>query len=67
MVVPRKVGKAVKRNRIRRVFREIFRTRRFDIKKNVDLVIRVFPGFDARDYRKVDEEFTKFARKVGDN
>ena len=45
VITPSNIGKATKRNRLRRVFAESFARIKHKIAKNVDLV--VFPGRDA--------------------
>jgi len=45
VITPKSMGKATKRNRLRRIFIEAFSKIRHKISKNVDLV--VFPGRDA--------------------
>lgn len=45
--VPKKVGTAVRRNRIKRLIREVFRTNRDCFPSNADVVITVRPGFAA--------------------
>ena len=43
--VPKKVGNAVQRNRIKRIIREAFRLHRDAFPRNSDIVFAVRPGF----------------------
>ncbi len=45
--VQRKVGNAVRRNRIKRIIREVFRLNRHLFPSNSDVVIAIRPGFSA--------------------
>jgi len=45
--VPKKVGGAVRRNRIKRIVREVFRLNRHIFPANSDVVIAIRPGFNA--------------------
>ena len=48
----RKYGKAVERNRVRRIFRELFRIEKDRIKPGYDIVIVVYPGKDTYKIRE---------------
>ncbi len=43
--IQKKTGNAVKRNRIKRITREVFRLNRDDFPRNADVVIAIRPGF----------------------
>ncbi|MDH5477477.1 MAG: ribonuclease P protein component [Nitrospinota bacterium] len=62
--ISRKVGKAVRRNRCKRLLREVFRTNRFRLAQDYDLVIRVTPGKRPLEYRNILREFVTFAEKT---
>jgi len=64
LVVGRKVGKAVKRNRVRRIVREAFRQAKNDFPYPVDLVVRPVPGSDVT-FEKMSRVFRDLARTMG--
>ena len=53
----RKCGNAVRRNRIKRVLREIFRNHRARFETGIDLVVNARPGADFDDYARIEREF----------
>lgn len=62
----RRVALAARRNRIRRVLREIFRLNKKDLKKGFDIVIvlkKDFPGSIL--YKEAEAIFMKLAREAG--
>ena len=65
--VPRKVGNAVTRNRVRRRLREVFRSALPDIPSNLDLVVSARPAAAEADFRELDEEFARSLRKLGES
>ena len=61
----RKVGKAVERNRARRLVREVFRKNRWLVPQGVDIVINVKrPLVEAR-LNDLETDFIAFLEKVG--
>jgi len=59
------VKQAAKRNRIRRVFREIYRKMKKDLKKSCDLVLVIRSDFGGRiSYKKLESVFLKLAGSV---
>ena len=59
ITVSRKVGGAVERNRIKRIFREIFRYNRPALVPPLDLVVVARPGAADRTMRELEREFLK--------
>lgn len=55
LAVTRRLGKAVKRNRVKRLLREFFRRHKFQLPPR-DLVIMAKKGAEALHYREVEEE-----------
>ena len=59
--VQRKAGNAVRRNRIKRIIREVFRLNRSLFPRNADIVITVKPGFSANSY---NDFYTMFSTLI---
>jgi len=57
ITVTRKSGRAVRRNRIKRVFREIFRRNQARMPENIDLVVNAHPGIHERTLPEIEREF----------
>lgn len=57
VTVTRKVGGAVRRNRVKRVLREIFRRHRADLSPALDLVVNARPGIETRPLELLEQEF----------
>lgn len=64
ITVTRKVGTAVRRNRIKRVIREIYRRNRPVLPTGLDIVINAHPGIHEVAYRELEREFVKNARRL---
>jgi len=63
VTVTRKVGGAVRRNRIKRRFRDIFRRHRAGLSPDLDLVINAHRSIDVDDAIGIEQEFLRaFAR-----
>lgn len=64
-VVSNKVSKkAVVRNKIRRRMGEVIRLNLNDIKKGIDVVIVVLPGFEKKDFTETKEVLNKILREL---
>lgn len=62
LVVSRKSGGAVKRNRIKRLTREVFRRNRHRFPRPIDLVIRAYPRKEPiPDYAGIEKDFLDLA------
>jgi ribonuclease P protein component len=63
--VPRKVGNAVRRNRIKRIIREAFRLHREVFPRYSDIVFAVRPGFPLTGMQAVRDAVAVLAGSVG--
>jgi ribonuclease P protein component len=57
ITVTRKLGGAVRRNRIKRRIREVFRRNRARLTTPLDLVVNARPGVEARAFPDLEAEF----------
>jgi len=64
ITVTRKVGNAVRRNRIKRLFREIFRRNTHRLDTDLDLVINAHRGIDTERFRDLESEFLISFRRL---
>lgn len=63
VIASRKVGNAVKRNRAKRIFREIFRSEYNELPEGSDLVIVVRSNFDKYDFSQIKKRFLEACKK----
>ena len=59
ITVTRKIGTAVRRNRIKRRFREVFRRHRVELAPDLDLVVNVHRSIDPTDAAAIEQEFLR--------
>ena len=64
ITVSRKVGGAVVRNRVKRLFREIFRKSSADLPNHFDLVVNAKRACVDASYNDLRDEFACSARKI---
>ncbi len=65
VVAGRKVGKAVQRNRARRVLREVFRKNRARLSGEVDVILIARRAVVQADWDAVEREFMALSKKAG--
>ena len=61
---PKRIGKAVKRNRVRRQLREIFRRHRTEIAGSQQLLLMGRTSAIGADYRTLTDDFLRLCRKA---
>jgi ribonuclease P protein component len=66
ITVTRKFGKSVKRNRARRLLREVFKNNKWLVPPGVDIVINVKAPLVEAGYREIEGDFITFLERVGD-
>lgn len=62
--IPARVGRAVVRNRMRRLVREAFRLARPQIQKNVDVIIIVKKGALETSLKEIEADFCSMLREA---
>lgn len=60
----RKIGKAVRRNRARRLVREAFRKNKWLVKHGVDIVINVKQSLTEASYSDLEADFIAFLERM---
>jgi len=63
IIISKKIGKSHYRNRIKRIFREIYRHNKKNLKKSIDLLIRPKLGIKDK-YWELNSEFLDMLNKV---
>lgn len=64
IIASRRVGNAVKRNRGKRLLREIFRAHEANLPKRLDLVIVLRKGYDKYSYTDLEQAFMKGCAQI---
>ncbi|RJP29376.1 MAG: ribonuclease P protein component [Candidatus Omnitrophota bacterium] len=63
VIVSRKIGKAVVRNRTKRRFREVFRRLKSRLEETVDIVVRAKPGIKDATYGEIAGDLVDLLRQ----
>lgn len=64
ITVTRKVGGAVRRNRIKRRLRDVFRRNRVHLAAHIDLVVNAHAAIDVGDADAIETEFLRTFRRL---
>ena len=62
--ISRKVGNAVFRNRIKRVFRELFRLHQDELPDQCDLVVVAHTSLTVIEWKSIEEDFRQLCEKI---
>lgn len=62
--VTRKVGNAVIRNRMKRIFRELFRLHQKKLPLQCDLVVVAHPGIPEMTFKRLQDDFLKLCELI---
>jgi ribonuclease P protein component len=65
IVVSKKVGNAVVRSRIKRIFREIFRLNQPNIKSGYDIIIITRKSIREKSFHDIEKTFIDIMRRAG--
>ncbi|MDR1595311.1 MAG: ribonuclease P protein component [Puniceicoccales bacterium] len=64
IITPKKIGNAVKRNRVRRVVREVFRLNPLIFRKSYDYLLIALPGISLKSNDEVAGQVINAAKKI---
>lgn len=67
IIASSKVGGAVRRNRAKRIFREIFHRNKDSIEGDVDIVVVVHKNYDHYNFKELEDKYLETCRKAGIN
>lgn len=65
IIVSRKLGKAIRRNRIKRLIREAYRLNKHILSDNLHLVITAKLGINNLKYKEVEKDLLSLYKKAG--
>jgi ribonuclease P protein component len=65
LTVPKRIGKSHRRNRVKRILREVFRTHRAALEPVIDIVVNTRVGIDTRTHAEIEQEFLASVCRLG--